>query len=333
MALRESGSGMSSNKEKDLRKAALENWLSDLGESTDSLRPVAADAGSRRYFRFDHQDTTRIAVDAPPETAENSVFLEVTEELEAAGIRVPRQYNADLSNGFLVMEDFGDQLFADAIETGDQSQYYEQAADLLAKLHALPTDRRAPYDRELITRELSQFTTHYLGAFNASLTPDQAAQWNRFCRWLSDAFFDMPPVWTHRDFHCRNILVLENQTLGLIDYQGALAAPPGYDLASLLRDCYQDVTEVQFEQVVARYASARGIGDTDALIRNIDLLGMQRHLKCMGAFVRFDRELNKPQFLNALPQTAAYLRRVAQRHDEANCLLNLLREYPEDALQ
>ena len=45
-------------------------------------------------------------------------------------------------------------------------------------------------------------------------------------------------MFMHRDFHCRNLLVKENESLGIIDFQGAMHGPATYDLVSLLRDCY-----------------------------------------------------------------------------------------------
>ncbi|MEM9604469.1 MAG: phosphotransferase [Pseudomonadota bacterium] len=316
---------------KDGRRAALQRWLAQCYPHASTLRPVAADAGSRRYFRFDTDNGTRVAVDSPPEREDNATFLSISAELAAAQVRVPAQFEADLVQGFLVMEDFGDTLFAAHTGGPDASAWYARAVDLLVSLHRLNPATRVRYDRTLIARELDQFPRHYLAAFNHRLTPAEARQWADLCAWLADAFEDGPAVWTHRDFHCRNLLVLEDQTLGVIDYQGALSAPPGYDLASLLRDCYVGLPETVFEHALAHYADTQGT-DLERLRLGVDRLGLQRHLKCLGAFVRFARELDKPQFLPALPLTERYVRDVAARYPAAHWLGELLDRHPASAL-
>ncbi|MEM6986070.1 MAG: phosphotransferase [Pseudomonadota bacterium] len=316
----------------DARRDALLQWLGAHYSDAVSLRPVATDAGARRYFRFNDNGNTLIAADAPPESEDNAEFLAVSKELLDAGIRVPAQYRADLEMGFLVMEDLGDHLFGHAIAAETPEPWYDRAIDLLAKIHSLSPATRPQYDRALVVRELSQFTDHYLPAFGAQFSDAERVRWRGLCDWLSEGFCELEPVWTHRDYHCRNLFALPNGTVGVIDYQGALAAPPGYDLASLLRDCYVDVPQSLFERSVSRYADARGLADTHSLTRNIDLLGMQRHIKCLGAFVRFDRQLGKPQYLQALPQVADYLRSVAERYTEAQFLPELLARYPVRAL-
>ncbi|MEM7376653.1 MAG: phosphotransferase [Pseudomonadota bacterium] len=315
----------------DTRRAALQRWLARHYVRAETLRPLAADAGSRRYFRFDVDGGSRVAVDSPPEREDNATFLSVSAELVRAGVRVPRQYQADLEQGFLVMEDFGDTLFAAHASGPDATAWYERAIDVLVALHRLNPATRVRYDRALVARELAQFPRHYLAAFNRRFTPWESTQWTRLVTWLADAFDDGPAVWTHRDFHCRNLLVLEDQTLGLIDYQGALSAPPGYDLASLLRDCYVALPDTLFEHALARYADAQG-ADIAGLRRCVDQLGLQRHLKCLGAFVRFDRELGKSQFLASLPQTERYVRDAASRYPESLWLAELLEQHPVGTL-
>ncbi len=306
------------------RLDALALWLQSIGENPATLRPVSSDASARRYFRLDSLAGTHVAVDAPPDTEDNATFLAVASELRAAGIRVPAQHAAQLEGGFLLMEDFGDTPFETALTDETLQLHYDQAIDLLAALHHLPTHHRQRYAPELITRELGIFIDHYLTDQGVTLSESDRAAWNRYTQWTLAAFDAGEAVWTHRDFHCRNLMLLTDGSLGLIDFQGALHAPAGYDLASLLRDCYVDLPPAAFTRALDRYASAMGIADAGALRQSVDILGLQRHLKCLGLFVRFAREQGKRQYLAALPRTAAYARHVASSYPESDIVLSLL---------
>src|SRR5690242_8610738 len=113
---------------------------------------------------------------------------------------------------------------------------------------------------------------------------------------------EQPRVFVHRDFHSRNLLVVDppadaDPTLlwnpGIIDFQGALYGPLAYDLASLLRDCYVAWDEARVLQWAGEYrqrAQRAGLLDAavdrERFLRWFDLIGMQRHLKVLGIFCR-----------------------------------------------
>ncbi len=306
----------------------LVTWLRSLGEEPSSLQPLRAEASRRRYYRFETTTGSRIAVDSPPSSEDNGAFLRIADELQSAGVRVPHQYHADLKAGFLVMEDFGDTTLEFALARGDNEALYFQAIDLLAAIHRLPCAHRQRYDHALIKRELDLFTQHYLSGGGTPLQDDERAAWLMFTDWIASEFDASAPTWTHRDFHCRNIMVLGSGELGVIDFQGALAAPAGYDLASLLYDCYVDLPEPTKRRAVSRYARTNSTLTEDSLNRSIDLLGLQRHLKCLGLFVRLAHESHQHHYLSALPRTAQYAARVAAAYPEAEIVSALLSRCP-----
>src|SRR5262249_56203609 len=67
-----------------------------------------------------------------------------------------------------------------------------------------------------------------------------------------------PRVLCHRDYHSRNLMLSEG-SLYIIDFQDARMGPDTYDLASLLRDSYMDITERELDELVAYFlALSRG---------------------------------------------------------------------------
>lgn len=306
------------------RIGPLTHWLHSIGVNPSTLRAVSSDASARRYFRLDTPTGPRVAVDAPPATEDNAVFLSIAHELATANVRVPAQYAANLEDGFLLMEDFGDTTFESALDTAGLQSRYDQAIDLMASLHRLPTTHRQTYGPALITRELGVFVEHFLTPQGVEIGTGDRDAWDRFTRWVLAAFASGPPVWTHRDFHCRNLMCLGDGDLGLIDFQGALSAPAGYDLASLLRDCYVDLPHAVFDNALNRYANAMGVDDLVGLRRHLDILGLQRHLKCLGLFTRFAREKGQERYLSSLPRTLAHTRQIASNYSEARIVVSLL---------
>ena len=128
-----------------------------------------------------------------------------------------------------------------------------------------------------------------------------------------------PVVCVHRDYHSRNLMLLDVDNPGVIDFQDAVAGPVTYDLVSLLRDCYVRWPPEQVDGWVGEYfraASSAGLlGATDeATFREwFDLMGVQRHLKAAGIFARLNHRDGKPGYLADIPRTLGYIVEVGQR--------------------
>jgi aminoglycoside/choline kinase family phosphotransferase len=136
-----------------------------------------------------------------------------------------------------------------------------------------------------------------------------------------------PQVFVHRDFHSRNLMVLppsidHGRGPGVIDFQDALRGPIGYDLVSLLKDCYIGWSRERVERWVRGYRRVLGnlgvnVGDSEyQFIRWFDLIGVQRHLKVLGVFSRLWHRDGKIGYLADLPLTFAYVRDACRRYPE-----------------
>src|SRR5262249_51229868 len=139
-----------------------------------------------------------------------------------------------------------------------------------------------------------------------------------------------PVVFVHRDYHARNLLVVGARNPGIIDFQDALRGPVGYDLVSLLKDCYIAWPR---ERVVgwvsgfrARLLAQGGAGgDSEAqFLRWFDLIGVQRHIKVLGIFCRLWYRDGKPGYLADLSRTLDYVRAVSAQHAQLAELASFL---------
>jgi hypothetical protein len=184
-----------------------------------------------------------------------------------------------------------------------------------------------PYDRATLMREMrllpEWYCTQHLGA---APTPAESRLLDGTFEWLADAALSQPLVFVHRDYHSRNLMVTPERSPGVIDFQDALRGPVGYDLASILKDCYVDWPRTRVEQWVAafreRLLDGGGHGRVLAggsgaqFLAWFDLIGLQRHIKVLGIFARLCWRDGKTGYLGDLPRTLAYVQQAARLFPE-----------------
>jgi aminoglycoside/choline kinase family phosphotransferase len=301
--------------------------LSVLGASNDESSPsvtsVAGDASARRYFRFEHADQSYVLVEAPPATEKNEAFLAVRAVLADAGIRVPALLGADLDRGFLLLEDLGDELLLPLLNAASADGYYRRAFTVLDKMASIETDCTGlgDYNRELLAEELGRFRQWFVeGLLGYVPTAAEESLLNDAVEKLIDSALAQPRVLVHRDFHSRNLMLVEANELAVIDFQDAVVGPITYDLVSLLRDCYIQWPVERVGQWARDYYGllrSRGLlGDVEEAVfqRWFDWMGLQRHLKVLGTFARLYLRDGKAAYLNDLPLVVQYVLEILDKY-------------------
>jgi len=332
----------------DSRKVQLSDWVNEqlsqlLGlEAVDvALTTVSGDASFRRYFRAQLAGASFIAVDAPPENENSELFVEIAGYFRAAGVKAPEVFAKDYEKGFMLLEDFGDSLFLprllelqegglDAISEYQVESLYKSAIRVLVQIQSrVDRKRLAPYDREKLRSEMQLFEDwfceQYLGlALNESERELIASTFS----FLEEAALKQKQFAVHRDFHSRNLLILdvekyaEDSGPGIIDFQDAMSGAYSYDLVSLLRDCYVCWSPTFVDSLVLYYfelAKESGLIEASSVAdfrRDFDLMGLQRNFKVMGIFSRLCIRDKKPQYLADIPLVIQYFLEVAHKYDE-----------------
>lgn len=316
------------------RDQALRQWVAArLAQPLDQIQltPISSDAGFRRYFRFANPSQW-LAVDAPPQTEDTRQFVALARHLSANGVHTPRILAADEAQGFLLVEDFGDELLHRHLTNDSVDQLYHQCFDVLLTLQKCPDDSELipRYDRELLHRELLIFSEWFVTALlGYQLEDHEKALLDSFFRLLEDNALEQPQALVHRDFHSRNLLLRDEGVLGVIDFQGALWGACTYDLVSLLRDCYirwpaQDVRRWIGDYRLLAQSRQQLAGNISAaeFQRWFDLMGLQRHIKVLGIFARLHLRDSKHHYLKDLPLVIRYSLEVANAYDELSPFAN-----------
>ncbi|MCU7842558.1 MAG: phosphotransferase [Candidatus Thiodiazotropha sp. (ex Monitilora ramsayi)] len=291
-------------------------WLESLQDLNEfSYEPASGDASFRRYFRIHSEGKSFIAMDAPPAKEDISPFIEVARSFEAIGLNVPHIYAEEQSLGFLLLEDLGCTLYLDRLTDESVDRLYGDALGALVTIQACgPTTGLPLYDRDLLMREMELFREWLIGRQLAvELTGDEQRMLDETFLVLADNALQQPQVCVHRDYHSRNLMVIERHNPGILDFQDAVFGPVTYDLVSLLKDCYISWPRDRIEAWVKGYtelALQSGVIQSEheaAFLGWFDLMGVQRHLKASGIFARLNMRDGKPGYLKDIPRTLGYI--------------------------
>lgn len=320
----------------DKRKITLIHWLrSTLGEAQPNLCVLKGDASFRRYFRLFHDNQSYIVMDSPPEKENSSRFIQIARFLKQKGLRAPRIYQHSDALGFVILEDFGDQLLLDTMLDGAKDKPYQIAIDTLLKLQQIRTvdELHLPsFDAPFMQSELNRVEEWLLHRLlQLRLTKAQTSILHDCFDQLIAVALQQTQCLTHRDYHSRNLMLLSPNQLGILDFQDAIIGPITYDLVSLLKDCYilwpQAVInkwrDYYYTQALEMQCIPQSTTPT-AFAYDFDLMGMQRHFKALGIFARLAVRDKKQAYLKDIPRVIKHLQRMADKYQEFNDLRDIL---------
>jgi aminoglycoside/choline kinase family phosphotransferase len=243
------------------------------------------------------------------------------------GAHVPHLHQQDEARGLLLLEDLGTTQYLPRLLAGeDSARLYDDALDALAAIQVRGREACAqlePYDRSVLAREMALMPEWFLARHLAlMLTESEQRMLEESCEFLITEGLAQPRVFVHRDYHSRNLMVLPKRNPGIIDFQDALAGPVGYDLVSLLKDCYiawpreRVIGWVQgFRTRLLQQGGEAGRNEAE-FVRWFDLIGVQRHVKVLGIFCRLWYRDGKSGYLGDLPRTLDHVRDACARYAE-----------------
>jgi len=307
----------------DERFRALEAWLAaELGAPPLRIERASTDASFRRYFRvFTDDGISRIAMDAPPERENTRAFVHVASLMKDAGVHVPHVLAEDLERGFLLLSDLGTLPYLAALREGEPGKLLDDATTALVRWQAASRPGELPeYDEALLRRELDLFPDWYLGRYlGMELTPSQREMLESVFRRVLARNLAEARVFVHRDFMPRNLMVCDPNP-GVLDFQDAVYGPVSYDIACLMRDAFISWDEERVLDVTIRYwEKARKAripvpAEFADFWRDVEWMGLQRHLKVLGIFARLCYRDGKCAYLEDAPRFLGYVRHAAGRY-------------------
>ena len=276
-------------------------------------------------------------MDAPPPQEDCLPFVRIAGYLQSMQLSSPRIIEADIENGFLLLSDLGSQQYFGKLveEPHLADSLYSDAIDALLVMQrrgeayqtALP-----PYNEKLLRFELSLFRDWLCGThLQLKFGDDDERSWQACCDMLVETAQRQPQVFVHRDYHSRNLMVLNEDNPGILDFQDAVEGPFTYDLVSLLKDCYVRWPADRVGRWALGYYEKLGDNirtqiDEHQFLRYFELMGVQRQLKAAGIFCRLSHRDGKSGYLDDVTRTLGYIVELGPRHEELGFLVRLIEE-------
>jgi aminoglycoside/choline kinase family phosphotransferase len=299
------------------RADTIAAFLASHGFGRATRHPLAADASFRRYERLIGGPRTALLMDAPP-PEDTFAFARIGALLTARGVRTPTILASDHAHGLLLVEDLGDTSLADRIDA--EPARLSDAARVLAHLHAeAPPDWLPRWgSAEMTAAALGTICDWWWPASFGGPAPAEARLLLKDALTTMLAPLDRDPARiVHRDYFAGNLMLLQDDTLAVLDFQSAAIGHPAYDLASLIEDARRDMPDDAAEAATRAYLDARPELDPGAMRAALGVCAAQRHLRVAGQWVRLARRDGRPHYLAHGPRTWRLLERALTRPEAA----------------
>lgn len=306
------------------RYEKLESWLSQNNYDVSSLRVLSGDASFRKYYRVDKDAISYVVMDCPPDKENLDAFIKISDKLQKAKINVPKLFECNEDDGFLVISDLGDNLYSKKLDKETVYCLYTDALETIVKMQ-MNTDLSGLDNFDNLYDEENKLFTDWFLQHHQKIDLDNSLKSdlsNEFDK-INSIIKDIPKTFVHRDFHSRNLLVTDINNPGVIDYQDAVLGPVTYDLVSLLKDCYITWDDGLIEDMLDSFFTrikSNSINSISDFRYWFDITGLQRHIKAIGIFSRLNYRDNKDGYLNDIPRTYAYVDKVLNKYKDLSNL-------------
>lgn len=325
-----------------LRLQEIKNWLTSLFPTIDlsNINYMQSDASSRKYIRLITTDKSFIIMDTQP-GKELDNFIQLAKILTQHKINAPKIIHCNTSQGLVLLNDFGSQTYLKTLQAAPQEQIdklYLDAVAALVKIQLIPINNSIGFklghmNVAYIRNRLEVFSEWYLQK-HLGINIDSRIQviLNKMQILFTNTFLELPAVFVHLDYHCRNLMHTPTNNPGVLDFQDAMTGPATYDLVSLFQDAYITWPRSYVESWVNTYkelATTAGIIPNIAnsqLIKNFDIVGLQRHIKNLGVFARLHHRDHKSNYLHDIPVLLQYINSTCARYQELHWLQEFIAE-------
>ena len=280
----------------------------------NDLKPIQNDASFRQYFRIND----KILMDADPALGENiKLFININSLLKDFKLNAPTIFVKDSINGFILLEDLGEELFSKILDNKNEEELYLKAIKILSVIHQQDLNNFPQsnyidnYSIDSLIKESLLFIDWYL-KIHLKINLD-SKKINEFKKILSAIFVQLDCKYDKlvlRDYHVDNLILQKSKDtlmqVGILDFQDAARGSSSYDLASIIEDVRRPISHELKNKLVASFIDQTNY-NPELLAKEISFYSLQRNLKILGIFCRLNYRDNKTKYMSLNSNAWVYI--------------------------
>ena len=282
----------------------INNFLKNNQIETKNLIPIKNDASFRKYFRVDK----KILMDADPNLGEDvGSFININHVLREFKLNVPEIFSIDKKNGFLLLEDLGENIFSQILNSENEEQLYKQAIEVLVEIYKKDLNKFSnftfleKYSVEKLQDESQLFIEWYLKKYlKINITDTDIKDFKDIINKIFNNLDTKFEKLVLRDYHVDNLILQKSKLglkqVGILDFQDAVLGSSSYDLISIIEDVRRPISK-DLKNILIKYFIDLTGYDLNQLEKELAFYSVQRNLKILGIFSRLKLRDNKPEYM------------------------------------
>ena len=282
----------------------INNFLKNNQIETKNLIPIKNDASFRKYFRVDK----KILMDADPHSGEDvGSFININHVLREFKLNVPEIFTIDKENGFLLLEDLGENIFSQILNSENEEQLYKQAIDVLVEIYKKDLNKFSnftfleKYSVEKLQDESQLFIEWYLKKYlKINITDTDIKDFKDIINKIFNNLDTKFEKLVLRDYHVDNLILQKSKLglkqVGILDFQDAVLGSSSYDLISIIEDVRRPISK-DLKNILIKYFIDLTGYDPNQLEKELAFYSVQRNLKILGIFSRLNLRDNKSKYM------------------------------------
>jgi hypothetical protein len=282
----------------------INNFLKNNQIETKNLIPIKNDASFRKYFRVDK----KILMDADPNLGEDvGSFININHVLREFKLNVPEIFTIDKENGFLLLEDLGENIFSQILNSENEEQLYKQAIEVLIEIYKKDLNKFSnftfleKYSVEKLQDESQLFIEWYLKKYlKINITDTDIKDFKDIINKIFNNLDTKFEKLVLRDYHVDNLILQKSKLglkqVGILDFQDAVLGSSSYDLISIIEDVRRPISK-DLKNILIKYFIDLTGYDSNQLEKELAFYSVQRNLKILGIFSRLNLRDNKSKYM------------------------------------
>ena len=282
----------------------INNFLKNNQIETKNLIPIKNDASFRKYFRVDK----KILMDADPHLGEDvGSFININHVLREFKLNVPEIFTIDKENGFLLLEDLGENIFSQILNSENEEQLYKQAIEVLIEIYKKDLNKFSnftfleKYSVEKLQDESQLFIEWYLKKYlKINITDTDIKDFKDIINKIFNNLDTKFEKLVLRDYHVDNLILQKSKLglkqVGILDFQDAVLGSSSYDLISIIEDVRRPISK-DLKNILIKYFIDLTGYDSNQLEKELAFYSVQRNLKILGIFSRLNLRDNKSKYM------------------------------------